>query len=358
MTALAAGGPEPVTEIVPGIQRITQRLGARDLHLYLVMGERPLLVDTGLASTPEQTILPALRRLGVPPTRLGFLLVTHPDVDHFGGNSAMKRAAPRRGCWPTPPTDAGSSPGRPSSPSATAGTPPTAWTTTPTLGPGSAAIWAPTPRWTPPWRAATGSTWGATGCRCCTSRATPPAIWASGTPTPALLSSETPSSSGACTMPAEPAQSSALLRGGALPGLHHPPGAARAGAPPHRPLPAHVRSGRGPLPGPRAAPSSTTSPAPSPRRCGRSRRRSPCGRSPRPPTGRWGRSPPSPMSSPAPSGPSRRAGRLRPGRHLRREGSPRVDLARAAPLTRRRPPTTAESVFETAREALPFPARA
>ena len=97
MTALAAGGPEPVTEIVPGIQRITQRLGARDLHLYLVMGERPLLVDTGLASTPEQTILPALRRLGVPPTRLGFLLVTHPDVDHFGGNSAMKRRrAPAR----------------------------------------------------------------------------------------------------------------------------------------------------------------------------------------------------------------------------------------------------------------------
>jgi glyoxylase-like metal-dependent hydrolase (beta-lactamase superfamily II) len=31
----------------------------------------------------------------VPPTRLGFLLVTHPDVDHFGGNAAMKRAAPQ-----------------------------------------------------------------------------------------------------------------------------------------------------------------------------------------------------------------------------------------------------------------------
>ena len=107
MTAPATGGPEPVTEIVPGIQRITQRLGARDLHLYLVMGERPLLVDTGLASSPEQIILPALGRLGVPPTRLGFLLVTHPDVDHFGGNSAMKRAAPQaRAAGPRPPTGA------------------------------------------------------------------------------------------------------------------------------------------------------------------------------------------------------------------------------------------------------------
>jgi glyoxylase-like metal-dependent hydrolase (beta-lactamase superfamily II) len=95
MTAPAAGEPGLVAEIRPGIHRITQRLGPRDLHLYLVMGERPLLVDTGLASTPEQVILPALRRLGVPPARLGSILITHPDVDHFGGNAAMKRAAPQ-----------------------------------------------------------------------------------------------------------------------------------------------------------------------------------------------------------------------------------------------------------------------
>ncbi|HEX2516668.1 MAG TPA: hypothetical protein VH257_18335, partial [Chloroflexota bacterium] len=63
--------PALVAEVVPGIQRLTQRLGPRDLHVYLVAGERPLLVDTGLDSTPEQTILPALRQLGIPPTRLG-----------------------------------------------------------------------------------------------------------------------------------------------------------------------------------------------------------------------------------------------------------------------------------------------
>jgi glyoxylase-like metal-dependent hydrolase (beta-lactamase superfamily II) len=91
----SGAAPALVAEVVPGIQRVTQRLGPRDLHVYLVAGERPLLVDTGLDSTPEQTILPALRQLGIPPTRLGHILITHPDVDHFGGNGAMKRAAPQ-----------------------------------------------------------------------------------------------------------------------------------------------------------------------------------------------------------------------------------------------------------------------
>ncbi|MDQ3700619.1 MAG: MBL fold metallo-hydrolase [Chloroflexota bacterium] len=82
-------------EIVPGIWRIEQRLGDRWLYLYLVQGTRPLLVDTGIATSPESAILPALARWGIPPGRLGTVLITHPDVDHFGGNAAMMRAAPQ-----------------------------------------------------------------------------------------------------------------------------------------------------------------------------------------------------------------------------------------------------------------------
>jgi glyoxylase-like metal-dependent hydrolase (beta-lactamase superfamily II) len=81
-------------EVVPGIWRLGERLGERWLYCYLVEGQRPLLIDTGLATTPEATLFPALARLGLSPARLGTVLLTHPDVDHFGGNAAVRRAAP------------------------------------------------------------------------------------------------------------------------------------------------------------------------------------------------------------------------------------------------------------------------
>jgi glyoxylase-like metal-dependent hydrolase (beta-lactamase superfamily II) len=81
-------------QVGPGVWRIGERLGERWLYLYLVEGRRPLLVDTGLAPTPEATLFPALARLRIPPERLGTVLLTHPDVDHFGGNAAVRRAAP------------------------------------------------------------------------------------------------------------------------------------------------------------------------------------------------------------------------------------------------------------------------
>jgi glyoxylase-like metal-dependent hydrolase (beta-lactamase superfamily II) len=84
-----------IDEVVPGIQRVGHLLGARYVYVYLVSGARPLLVDTGIASSPGVAILPALRRLGVPPATLGTVLLTHADVDHFGGNAAMRQAAPR-----------------------------------------------------------------------------------------------------------------------------------------------------------------------------------------------------------------------------------------------------------------------
>ncbi len=82
-------------EILPGIYRVEQLLGARYLYQYVVAGDRPLLIDTGIASSPEEVILPALAGLGIAPGRLGTVLITHADVDHMGGNAAIKRAAPR-----------------------------------------------------------------------------------------------------------------------------------------------------------------------------------------------------------------------------------------------------------------------
>lgn len=81
-------------EVAPGIVRIESILGPRPFSQYLLRGERTLLVDSGVKETPGDVILPALESLGVDPAELDFVLNTHADVDHFGGNEAIRAAAP------------------------------------------------------------------------------------------------------------------------------------------------------------------------------------------------------------------------------------------------------------------------
>lgn len=82
-------------EVTPGITRIESVLGPRPFSQYLLRGERTLLVDTGVKETPADVILPALAALGVDPGGLDLVLVSHADVDHFGGNGAIRAAAPQ-----------------------------------------------------------------------------------------------------------------------------------------------------------------------------------------------------------------------------------------------------------------------
>jgi glyoxylase-like metal-dependent hydrolase (beta-lactamase superfamily II) len=82
-------------EVAPGIHRIESILGPRPFSQYLLRGERTLLVDTGVKETPGDVILPYLRSAGIDPAELDIVLLSHADVDHFGGNEAMRRAAPR-----------------------------------------------------------------------------------------------------------------------------------------------------------------------------------------------------------------------------------------------------------------------
>ena len=76
-------------EVVPGVFRIESVLGPRPFSQWLLLEERALLVDSGMAYTPAEVILPALG--GV---RLDYLLISHADVDHHGGNAALKEAFP------------------------------------------------------------------------------------------------------------------------------------------------------------------------------------------------------------------------------------------------------------------------
>ena len=79
----------PAMEVAPGIHRIESVLGPRPFSQYLLRDERSLLVDTGVKETPAEVILPFLD--GLQPD---LVLNSHADVDHYGGNAAIKAAAP------------------------------------------------------------------------------------------------------------------------------------------------------------------------------------------------------------------------------------------------------------------------
>lgn len=85
-----------IQELFAGVYLLQGVVGGRPLRLPLLAGaERALLLDTGCAADVEDFILPALRELGVGPDRLGFILNTHCDLDHTGGNQGLKQFAPR-----------------------------------------------------------------------------------------------------------------------------------------------------------------------------------------------------------------------------------------------------------------------
>lgn len=81
-------------ELYKGAFQIQSEYGGRNLFQYLLAGERSVLIDSGIASTPEKAILPYLDRAKIDPSDLSLLVTTHPDMDHQGGNAAMRRAAP------------------------------------------------------------------------------------------------------------------------------------------------------------------------------------------------------------------------------------------------------------------------
>ena len=82
-------------EILPGIHRIESDLGVRFMCQYLLTGEdHTVLVDTGLAGTPEEVIIPYLEGVGLSLEDIDEVIISHADVDHCGGNRALKERHP------------------------------------------------------------------------------------------------------------------------------------------------------------------------------------------------------------------------------------------------------------------------
>jgi glyoxylase-like metal-dependent hydrolase (beta-lactamase superfamily II) len=84
-----------VSEVAPGIHRIESDLGPRFMAQYVLIGsERTVLIDTGLASTPEAVLAGGLTNLGLAEGP-DLVVVSHADVDHAGGNAAIRARYPR-----------------------------------------------------------------------------------------------------------------------------------------------------------------------------------------------------------------------------------------------------------------------
>jgi glyoxylase-like metal-dependent hydrolase (beta-lactamase superfamily II) len=84
-------------EIAPGIHRIKAIFGGtRMVFLHLLVGQQAsLLVDTGFNHNPDDAILPYMAQIGFDPQRLTYIVISHSDTDHQGGNQRMKQVAPQ-----------------------------------------------------------------------------------------------------------------------------------------------------------------------------------------------------------------------------------------------------------------------
>jgi glyoxylase-like metal-dependent hydrolase (beta-lactamase superfamily II) len=82
-------------ELYKDVYQLQSLFAGRNLFQYLFVGENVVLVDTGIATTPEKVIFPYMDKLKMKPERLTLAVTTHADLDHQGGNDAIKKASPR-----------------------------------------------------------------------------------------------------------------------------------------------------------------------------------------------------------------------------------------------------------------------
>jgi glyoxylase-like metal-dependent hydrolase (beta-lactamase superfamily II) len=92
MTTVPFARPARVTPLFDGIWQIAGV--ARAAHVYLVRGtRRTILVDTGLPASFD-SICAGLATLGLAPSDLDLVVLTHEHIDHAGGAPHLARFCP------------------------------------------------------------------------------------------------------------------------------------------------------------------------------------------------------------------------------------------------------------------------
>lgn len=83
-------------EVAPRIHRIEAPFGDRIVCMFLFDGDEcSLLVDTGVDSTPQESIAPYLESHNLSPTKIRYVLTSHSDFDHNAGNASLRELAPQ-----------------------------------------------------------------------------------------------------------------------------------------------------------------------------------------------------------------------------------------------------------------------
>lgn len=83
-------------QVLDGVWEVDTHLGGWEqvTAAYLIDGPAPVLVETG-SQTSVPVLLAALAELGLPPTELAGIVVTHIHLDHAGGVGDVARAFPQ-----------------------------------------------------------------------------------------------------------------------------------------------------------------------------------------------------------------------------------------------------------------------
>ena len=83
-------------QLFDGVFMLEGEVGGRPLQFVYLKGDSATMVmDTGCAHDPTKVIAPQIRDAGGRIEDLTWILNTHPDLDHIGGNHEMKRLAPQ-----------------------------------------------------------------------------------------------------------------------------------------------------------------------------------------------------------------------------------------------------------------------
>lgn len=80
-------------KIFPNVYEIKSVFGNRYIYQYLFVGEITILLDAGVATTPNSVIFPYLEKIGISPRQLTMVIAMHADVDHHGGFPSVKDAS-------------------------------------------------------------------------------------------------------------------------------------------------------------------------------------------------------------------------------------------------------------------------
>jgi glyoxylase-like metal-dependent hydrolase (beta-lactamase superfamily II) len=80
--------------IAPNVYRVAAPFEGDGLvNCYFIDAPRKALIDTGTASVPGKSLLPALKELGWDLSELRVIINTHMHIDHAGGNAEMQEVS-------------------------------------------------------------------------------------------------------------------------------------------------------------------------------------------------------------------------------------------------------------------------